>query len=245
MTSLDSLVLKDDAYIAGLAGSAVALLPASMRGIPIQEVLDTLMEQRAQLPDKHPDLTRLDSSIISILMIVRSLSNFDAFSAGPYQLGLDDTRRTSMPGESMLQDLKEANLKLELSDLLEVQYLSTATEDGICWPLRGLLFGPCKRPIVCVPTRLRNKALKNVFYLVDTGAPKTELSPHAFLELGSESTPGAAHAVINGFNCQVRLCDPTGNHPDIPVLGADYMFTAGIILTINYKDQTFTLDRAT
>jgi hypothetical protein len=247
MTSLDTLAHSDEAYIAGLATSALTSLPASMKSCEIRETLDNLIKQRSQLPDKHPDLTRLDSSIIPLTLIVRSMYPQDnVFSAGPYQLGHEDSppaSRTSISGSSLLQDLKEANLIRELSAFLEVEYLSAAKQDSI-WPVEGVLYGPCKRPIVCLPTKLRNKPPKNIFYLVDTGAPITELSPRAFMELGSESTPAGARAFINGSKCLVQLCDPTGNHPDIPLLGADYMTQEGIILTVNYKTQTVTLDRA-
>lgn len=56
--------------------------------------------------------------------------------------------------------------------------------------------------------------------------------------------PAGAQAFINGMKCFVQLCDPIGNHPDIPLLGADYMTQEGIILTVNYKTQTVTLERA-
>ncbi len=43
------------------------------------------------------------------------------------------------------------------------------------------------------------------------------------------------------MKCFVRLCDPTGNHPDIPLLALpDYMTQEGFILTVNYKTQTVT-----
>ena len=151
-------------------------------------------------------------------------------NAGPYEQG------------------HEANLTKELSAFLEVEYLSEAKQDSI-WPVEGVLYG--RRPIVCLPTKLRNELRselrnKNIFYLVDTVSPITELSPRAFMELGfgSDSPPAGARACINGSECLVQLCDPTGDHPDIPLLGSDYMTQEGIILTVNYKTQTVTLDRA-
>jgi len=145
-------------------------------------------------------------------------------------------------GPTLLQDLKEANLSRELSAFLEVEYLSAASQDT-SWPVSGVLYGPCKRPIVCMPTKIRDKTPVNIFYLVDTSSPITKLSPRAFLELGSESTPVGAQAMINDVKCFVQLCDPAGSYPDIPVLGADYMSHEGILLTIDYNTQTVTLER--
>eukprot|EP00955_Chlamydomonas_euryale_P041876 352149-Chlamydomonas_euryale.AAC.15 len=211
-----------------------------MRGQPVQDILADLVRQRGRVPDHHSDLSRLDESIIPLMIITRNMSGKNALNAGPYDIGHDDL--CSIPGISFLHDLTEDDLQSQLSDLLEVKYLEVAHEPT-AWPVRGVLFGPCKRPVVCLPTKLR-RTLINVFYLVDTGAHTTELSPSAFSALGSESIPSAAYAVINGFKNQVRLCSPTGNHPEIPMLGADFMTEAGIVLTVNYKDKTCSLDLA-
>lgn len=104
------------------------------------------------------------------------------------------------------------------------------------------IVGPCKRPLVCLPTAVGTRSFKNIIYLVDTGAPITELSPHAFDALGVEAVPVAAHTNLNGQRCHVRLCAQNGNHPDIPVLGADYMSTLQLLLLVNYKANTVTLD---
>jgi hypothetical protein len=49
-------------------------------------------QRTGDVPDKHPDLTRLDSSIIPLTLIVCSMYPQDnVFSAGPYQLGHEDS----------------------------------------------------------------------------------------------------------------------------------------------------------
>lgn len=151
-------------------------------------------------------------------------------------------------GGSMLQDLKEVNLSEEASDLLGFKYLSAATPpvlDGV-WPVEGALYGPCQLPLVCLPTQLRpNMPCKYVIFLVDTGAPISELSPSAFNALGSDAVPPrATRGIVNGVHCKLQLCAKDGNHPDIPVLGADYLTMMNGVLTINYKLSTVSIARA-
>ena len=64
---------------------------------------------------------------------------------------------------------------------------------GLC---RVFLYGPRQRPLVCLPTQLRpNMPCKNIIFLVDTGAPSSELSPAACSPLlGSEAEPLPPHA---------------------------------------------------
>jgi hypothetical protein len=164
------------------------------------------------------------------------------FNAGPYDITHGEALPAKKSGAPVaLQDLTEATLQTVLSALLEVDYLTTAHQDG-CWPATGVLYGPCKRPVVCLPTRLGDRQLKNVFYLVDTGAPETELSARAFVELGADTPPSAARVVINGCHSFARRCSPDGNHPDIPVLGADFMNQQGLVLTVDYVAQIVSLE---
>eukprot|EP00798_Chlamydomonas_sp_ICE-L_P020469 gene20469-27258_t len=208
-----------------------------MMDIPVQQLLDQLVEQRREVSDHDPELSRLDGMIISLMTITRKM-----FSAGPYDI-IHGSPPSSpeAPEGSMLQDLKEINLWEEASGLLEVEYLSTAVPVvvGGEWPVHGVLYGPCKRPLVCLPTQLRpNLPCINVFYLVDTGAPTCELSPAAFSALGADAgPPRATRATINGVHCHVHLCAQDGNHPDIPVLGADFLTMMGAVLTVTLQAQ--------
>ena len=106
-------------------------LPESMKIFEVNETLDNPVKQRSQLSDKHPDLTRLDGSINPLTLILCSMyPQGDALSAGPYQLGHEDSppasRTPISSASSLLQDLREADLINELSAILEVAYLSAA-----------------------------------------------------------------------------------------------------------------------
>lgn len=140
-----------------------------------------------------------------------------------------------------LQDLTHANLMSEVSELLGIKHLSSAS-GTVQWPVNGILYGVCNQPLVCLPTAIRSRPPKNVIYLVDPCATITELSPHAFMALGeTEAVPPAALAMINGVRRQVRLCKPEGKHPDVPVLGADAMVALGLELRINYRTEEVSL----
>jgi hypothetical protein len=144
----------------------------------------------------------------------------------------------------MRQDLTHANLVFEASDLLGIKHLSDAS-GTVQFPVSGILYGPCNRPLLCLPTAIGSRPLKNIIYLVDTGSPITELSPQAFMALGAtQHVPSAAYAHINGVRHQVTLCEPRGNHPDIPVLGADAMVALGLELRINYRTKEVALHLA-
>ena len=224
MYHLKQLLSSSDPQIARAAADAAQNAQPDMMDIPVQQLLHQLVEQRSEAPDHNPELSRLDGMIVPLTAITRRM-----FSAGPYDILHDRSPPSSPEAQrgSMLRDLKELNLYGEASGLLEVEYLSKADPfvEGGVWPVDGVLWGPCKRPLLCLPTQLRKSMpCKNVFYLVDTGAPMSELSPTAFSALGSEAVPPrATRGVINGVSCHVQLCAQDGNHPDIPVLGADYL----------------------
>eukprot|EP00798_Chlamydomonas_sp_ICE-L_P002315 gene2315-8605_t len=208
------------------------------------KLLDQLVERRSDVPDRDPELSRLDGMIIPLTTITRRM-----FSAGPYNIVQDSPPSSPEAQEgSMLQDLKELNLYQQASGLLDVKYLSAtpAVEEGGVWPVEGVLWGPCKRPLVCLPTQLRaSMPCVNVIYLVDTGAPMCELSPTAFSALGSDVVPPqATRGFINGVRCHVQLCAQDGNHPDIPVLGADYLTSIGAVVSVDYRQGTISLRRS-
>lgn len=141
------------------------------------------------------------------------------------------------------QDLKEVNLHMQIADLLGVKYLSPVAlpSDDRLWPVQGVLFGLAKRPLVSLPTQLRSgMPCVNVFFLVDTTAPISKISPSAFNALGSDAAlPNATHGIVNGVHCHQQICTN-----DIPVLGADYFTRIGGVIAINYNQDTISVDRA-
>jgi hypothetical protein len=172
------------------------------------------------------------------------------YGGGPYDVAHESAPAPPSPKAAqaaghLLQDLTEGNLVNEASDLLGVRHLDDCS-GPTSWPAEGKLFGIAKRPLVCLPTALpRRSDYKQVIYLVDTGAPITELSPHALQALGcTDNIPSATTVNINGQLHPVYLCSPAGNHADIPVLGADVMAFMGLELRVNYKTHSVSLSPA-
>lgn len=239
MCSLSQLVDDSDPQVARAAGEIAHKVSADMLHMPVQQLLEHLLEQRdaavSQDP-QQPEISRLNGIMNSLVAFIR-----EQYAVGPLDIMQEPVRRTSSSPASMLQDLNESVLHVATSDLLEVKYLSPATPPvhGGVWPVQGALYGLYKRPLVCLPTQLRKELpCVNIIFLVDTATPITQLSPAAFRALGSgDVPPRAARGIVSGVPCQLRLCAQDGScsHPDISVLGVDYLDRMGGLLTIDYN----------
>ncbi|GFR46439.1 hypothetical protein Agub_g8013 [Astrephomene gubernaculifera] len=186
----------------------------------LEESLQRLTSQRSAMPDKDPMLSHIDAAIIPLVEIQRGM-----FGGGPYEL----------------LDLKETNLYAKVSDILGIKYLSEADSIDVQQEVEGILWGPARRPLVCLPVQLCKGKAVNVFLLVDTSAPVTELSPSVFTALGCDTIPKAAIVNLGGFSrTRVRLCDQGehSNHRDIPILGADFLADNKCLLEVNYPLKT-------
>eukprot|EP00798_Chlamydomonas_sp_ICE-L_P003350 gene3350-13381_t len=104
---LKQVLENPDPQIACAAANAAHHAPPDMMDIPVQQLLDQLVEQRSEVSDHDPELSRLDGMIISLMTITRKM-----FSAGPYDI-IHGSPPSSpeAPEGSMLQDLKEINLR--------------------------------------------------------------------------------------------------------------------------------------
>lgn len=123
--------------------------------------------------------------------------------------------------------------------MLGVQYLSKAPSIQPQERVEGILWGAAHRPLVCLPAQLRDGDVVNVFLLVDTGAPVTELSPSVFHALGCDNIPMAAVINLGGFKrTLVRLSNQGehSNHKDISILGADFLARNKCVLEVDYPN---------
>lgn len=101
-------------------------------------------------------------------------------------------------GGIRLSDVKAAELRAEVSDLLGVRYLSPASGDGAeLWPVRGVLYGPNHRLLgnLVVKGAKADASPVNVTFLVDTGSPYTHVGNEALEALGYESLTPATTMV--------------------------------------------------
>lgn len=111
-------------------------------------------------------------------------------------------------------------------------------------PLTGVVYGRGLRPFVCAavgraeslvraPSR---RALKNVFFLVDTGSPVTFLSPACLVALGyTDVVPTEMLVNISG----IPLCAgiSRAHFTDVCVLGGDFFLAARAAVTVKYDSK--------
>ena len=178
---------------------------------------------------------RKTEALCYISMLERSLP----MAGGPFDIPTYAHPYEHSCTPCFLSDLQHAHLQNEVSDLLEVNYLSGVDiPDSIPWPAEGVLFGSYKRPMVWLPVAIKRFKPRCVIFLVDTGAPRVELCPQVFEAFGLENTPKATTATINGINCEVHLTSKEGNHYDINVLGANYLSKLRASLVVDYAGDT-------
>jgi hypothetical protein len=135
----------------------------------------------------------------------------------------------------------------ELTDVLEnIEYLSRSTTLSN-WPVTGQIVGLHKMCVVCLPTRLSDEEpLVNVFYVVDPGAPSTELSSSAFTALSgmTMALPRVAKVNINNVVCPVSVAGVIGTrHGCASVLGADFLSLMHAKVITDYVLHTVVIEK--
>lgn len=99
-------------------------------------------------------------------------------------------------------------------------------------------------PMIALPCQRKGKPAYWVFFIVDAGAPSTELSPTAMDKVcQAGNIPSCVDLFIAGVKAEVHLCDQSdkGNHKDVPILGKNFFLKIGATLSIDYEDGTCSL----
>lgn len=161
--------------------------------------------------------------------------------AGPYDFNPTASKEATAEGnDCLLSDLNEKLLFTEVSDLLGVKYLSVFDgEDCTCGHGKGTVYGAYNRPIVSLPVRIGCGKPINVHFMVDTGAPRSEIPINVYERLvGSDHVPNVFNGVVANSMIQLGICSPTGNHRDIPLLGQDYLQLLRATLIVDYAEKS-------
>ena len=186
-------------------------------------------------------LTRLDAVLIPLIRLQR---NMPLFPGSPYDIPFVQEGDPMSHYPCLLKDMSHQILVTDCASLLEVKYLGESPSLRN-WPVDGILFHPTtKRPLIWLPVSVGRKPARNVIFIVDTGAPITELSQQVFDAFGLDNVPSSCTVKINGIPHSVALTSPLGNHKDIPVLGADFMTAQKAHLYVNYASMTVQLNVA-
>jgi len=224
---LDSNVVQD-LFSATIPEAMIKLNRYHMSNSVLDEALDILQD----LQDKaNPDALPLAREVTNLVIGCDS----HAFSRG------DD---------GLLSDVNEALLFTRISDKFGLQYLSVAEIGDEFFPVdeerHGIVYGEHSRPMIALPCQHGDKPLRWVFFIVDTGAPTTEISPRAMdLLCNADSLPSCVNLKVAGIKIEVMLCDqgPKANHKDVPVLGKNFYNAIGARLLVDYAELMCSLVR--
>ena len=133
--------------------------------------------------------------------------------------------------------------------LLEVEYLSPATEFPGSFPIDGEVCGLNNRPMINLVCRKRgNTDAINVIFLINTGSPVSYLSEKAMRALsgngnnGSVKLPVQLPVMIHTNNVTTCYLSPHDKHfANVNVLGADFFVGTSLTLKVNYSCNICTL----
>ncbi len=117
---------------------------------------------------------------------------------------------------------------IQCEHLAHVDALETAS-----FPVRGVLYGSNRRVFVPLTVRHARGVALRVFFLLDTGAPSTFLRPETLTALGlTDASPAAPNVSIHDITVSVGVSH--GHFASVDLLGQDFLFHAGALVTIDY-----------
>ena len=193
-------------------------------------VLADLKDLRADLPDKDPRLSRLDKVYLPLLQYQRAMRFPDV-------IGPIDFPQLASDADVLITDLKVVDLYNDVSTVLQCEYLSLS-DNKVCWPLMGVIYGSRKRLMMAVPVTWQDKCV-NVHFLFDTGSPITFVGSTVLKALGVETWQlGAGYLKINGVASEVSISDDDERLQGINLLGMDYLYHAHASFNISSTDRT-------
>jgi hypothetical protein len=143
----------------------------------------------------------------------------------------------------LITDVTDEILRTEIAKLVGIPYLERATQEEANKKRdvhHGFLFGDNYRPIFpCIVSNEDSDKAHWVFFIVDTGSPKTYVAAKTAEILGIQDMP-SPNIKIAGYHKEVRP-SPSGSHfTDLNLLGSDYC--ANYNIALGYKGRGRTMD---
>jgi hypothetical protein len=134
----------------------------------------------------------------------------------------------------LITDISEADLAHLGRDHFGFERLSLASPADAHFPARGVIYGVNRRVFVPLTVRHSSGEPIRVFFLIDTGAPSTFLREDTLQAIGFvDAVPSSPNVFINGIKISVGISH--GHFSNVDLLGADFLFRTGAILTVNYS----------
>ena len=200
----------------------------------VLEAIIFLKDFRLKIDNKDPLLSVIDSILVPLM----ELDYHNPASAGPYDVNQNLNR--TFDRDCLLSDLNEELLFSEVSDLLGIKYLSTFAGECNITVASGVTYGPFSRPMVSLPVRIGSGMIISVHFLVDTGAPRTEI-PLAVFNASlaqADHIPSTFFGLVANRKIALSICAPSGNHVEVPILGEDFLTMTKATLSVDYADKT-------
>ncbi|KAF9103378.1 hypothetical protein BGX27_010611 [Mortierella sp. AM989] len=145
----------------------------------------------------------------------------------------------------LLTDVSDEDVRGEISTLLNTDYLSP--EDGS--PpniIHGILWGRSRRPFVSLRIqRVDGVEIRNIHFLVDTGALSTYVCGEALRTLGVDTNELRGRDVyvrLNNVTVPVFMSPMNGHFSNINLLGANFLAASFAQFNLNYQSMTVTLE---
>lgn len=155
--------------------------------------------------------------------------------------------------DTLVSDVKPADLPTKVSKVLGCQYLSPSAAAAV-WPVRGRIYEINKRSMITLPVSL-NSVTVNVHFLFDTSAPSTYVAGTVLDALGIEDWQlSDKRPLINGVKVDIMSSESTYwdkeaarfrslHFKGINLLGMNFLFTAQATFTVNTKDNYCEMSR--
>lgn len=209
----------------------------------LPELLAHIRQCRKRLPDREEgtnNYSRLDAIILPLWKIHM---NIHTDYTGPLEGPVDFFPPSAY---DVLIEIKPEDLKMIISDIMGVEYLSPGLPPT--WPLQGRLYGIRKRVIFTIPVSIDDKSV-NTHFIFDTGAPASYIAKSVLDALGVEEWKlGYKTPRLNGVLFEVNVSDSQPepcNFKGLNLLGMDFLRTIRGTLHIDMLTETLTIESQT
>ncbi|CAB4394902.1 unnamed protein product [Rhizophagus irregularis] len=134
----------------------------------------------------------------------------------------------------LIKDIKSNNLHQEISKQLRIKYLSNSAQE--LDEVEGKMFGDGR--LIGLMTMRRKSTIKNIYFLVDTGAPKTTICEEVLrsFNLTISDAKNPIKVTLNKRPTKVELSPSESNF-----LGADFLDLYDAQLFADYGESYFTI----
>jgi hypothetical protein len=139
----------------------------------------------------------------------------------------------------LISDIKSNDLHQKISEQFRIKYLSNSAQE--LDEVEGKMFG--EGVLIGLMTMKRKSTIKNIYFLIDTGAPKTTICEEVLssynLSIADAKKP--IKVTLNKRPTKVVLSSNESIYSDLNLLGADFLDLYDAQLFADYGESYFTI----